>query len=158
MGRKVQMQAIRESMQTCAMSCALQGKTELPSEEAMVAAIEAQHEFNRTNFTQVKRHALMVRPVPRLHGRGSMSWTSPCSPSRAPALTHACCHVASRLQNAQSDPFMHVHRRVPCLVQVEFHRYLLQLRLARCPKGKGPLGRRLWKAKTVLSFCLGNKC
>lgn len=42
--------------------------------------------------------------------------------------------------------------------QVEFHRYLLALRLARCPKGKGWLGRKLWKAKTVLSFCMGNKC
>jgi hypothetical protein len=44
------------------------------------------------------------------------------------------------------------------LVQVEFHRYLLQLRLARCPKGKGWLGRKLWKAKTFLSFCAGNTC
>lgn len=43
-------------------------------------------------------------------------------------------------------------------VQVEFHRYLLQLRLARCPKGKGWLGRRLWKAKTFMSFCAGNTC
>ena len=42
--------------------------------------------------------------------------------------------------------------------QVEFHRYLLALRLARCPKGKSWLGRKLWKAKTVLSFCMGNKC
>lgn len=39
--------------------------------------------------------------------------------------------------------------------QVEFHRYLLQLRLARCPKGKGWLGRKLWKAKTFLAFCTG---
>lgn len=44
------------------------------------------------------------------------------------------------------------------LVQVEFHRYLLQLRLARCPQGKGWLGRKLWKAKTFLSFCAGNTC
>ena len=44
------------------------------------------------------------------------------------------------------------------MAQVEFHRYLLQLRLARCPKGKGWLGRRLWKAKTFLSFCAGNTC
>ena len=43
-------------------------------------------------------------------------------------------------------------------LQVEFHRYLLQLRLARCPKGKGWLGRKLWKTKTFLSFCAGNTC
>ncbi len=42
--------------------------------------------------------------------------------------------------------------------QVEFHRYLLQLRLARCPKGKGWLGRKVWKAKTFLDFCSGKTC
>ena len=40
-------------------------------------------------------------------------------------------------------------------LQVEFHRYLLQLRLARCPKGKGWLGRKLWRTKTFVAFCLG---
>ncbi|CAL5223737.1 g6297 [Coccomyxa viridis] len=43
-------------------------------------------------------------------------------------------------------------------LMVEFHRYLLQLRLARCPKGKGWLGRKVWKAKTFLDFCSGNTC
>ena len=43
-------------------------------------------------------------------------------------------------------------------LQVEFHRYLLQLRLARCPQGKSWLGKRLWKAKTFMSFCTGNLC
>ncbi len=37
-----------------------QGVAELPSEEQMEAAISAQHKFNRKQFTQVKRHALMV--------------------------------------------------------------------------------------------------
>ncbi|EIE27617.1 flavin-containing monooxygenase [Coccomyxa subellipsoidea C-169] len=78
----------------------VQGITELPGEAEMAAKIAEQHEFNRRNFTQVKRHALMV----------------------------------------------------------EFHRYLLQLRMARCPKGKGWLGRKLWKAKTFLVFCTGKTC
>ncbi|CAK0739800.1 hypothetical protein CVIRNUC_001197 [Coccomyxa viridis] len=41
---------------------------------------------------------------------------------------------------------------------VEFHRYLLQLRLARCPQSKSWLGRRLWKTRTFMSFCAGNLC
>ena len=38
----------------------VQGITELPGEAEMAAKIAEQHEFNRRNFTQVKRHALMV--------------------------------------------------------------------------------------------------
>lgn len=44
------------------------------------------------------------------------------------------------------------------LEQVEFHRYLLQLQLARCPKHKGWLGRKLWKTKRFVQFCLGKTC
>lgn len=33
----------------------------------MEANIAQQHEFNRRNFTQVKRHALMVSPLPDSH-------------------------------------------------------------------------------------------
>ncbi|BDA48576.1 Dimethylaniline monooxygenase [N-oxide-forming] 5 [Coccomyxa sp. Obi] len=78
----------------------IQGIAELPAEDKMEAKIAQQHEFNRRNFTQVKRHALMV----------------------------------------------------------EFHRYLLQLRMARCPKGKGWLARKLWKTKTFIAFCTGKTC
>ena len=33
----------------------------------MEAKIAQQHEFNRRNFTQVKRHALMVNLLPDCH-------------------------------------------------------------------------------------------
>ena len=46
------------------MSCGdvrLQGISELPPPEKIEKTIAKQHEFNRKNFTQVERHALMVR-------------------------------------------------------------------------------------------------
>ena len=39
----------------------LQGVSELPPPEKMEKTIAKQHAFNRKNFTQVERHALMVR-------------------------------------------------------------------------------------------------
>ena len=39
----------------------LQGVSELPPLEKMGKTIAKQHDFNRKNFTQVERHALMVR-------------------------------------------------------------------------------------------------
>ena len=38
----------------------LQGVSQLPPPEKMEETIAKQHEFNRKNFTQVERHALMV--------------------------------------------------------------------------------------------------
>ena len=39
----------------------LQGVSELPPPEKIEKTIAKQHDFNRRNFTQVERHALMVR-------------------------------------------------------------------------------------------------
>ena len=39
----------------------LQGVSQLPPPEKMEKTIAKQHDFNRKNFTQVERHALMVR-------------------------------------------------------------------------------------------------
>ena len=50
-----------------------QGVTELPSKEAMQALVHKQHEFNKREFTQVKRHALMVRPLAVAPVRGLLS-------------------------------------------------------------------------------------
>ncbi len=45
----------------------MQGVAELPPEDKMEAKVAQQHEFNRRNFTQVKRHALMVILLPECH-------------------------------------------------------------------------------------------
>lgn len=78
----------------------IQGVSQLPPPEKMEKTIAKQHDFNRKNFTQVERHALMV----------------------------------------------------------EFHRYLLQTQMARCPKDKRGLGKKLWRTKRFLQFCAGQTC
>ena len=44
------------------------------------------------------------------------------------------------------------------VLQVEFHRYLLQTQMARCPKDKRGLGKKLWRTKRFLQFCAGQTC
>ena len=80
-----------------------QGKTELPDEAEMHAAIAAQHEFNRQQFTQVKRHALMVRP-----NTSGSPFSSLCLPAAAPCyystLSRPLCTAPfSRLRPAPRD-------------------------------------------------------
>ena len=66
----------------------LQGITELPSEEDMWAQVARQHEFNRRSFTQVERHALMVRSAQALT-------SSPYVRSARPVICEVpACHVA----------------------------------------------------------------
>lgn len=42
--------------------------------------------------------------------------------------------------------------------QVEFHRYLLQTQMARCPRDKKGLSKKLWRTKRFLQFCAGRTC
>ena len=48
--------------------------------------------------------------------------------------------------------------RVHDVLQVEFHRYLLQTQMARCPKDKKGLSKKLWRTKRFLQFCAGRTC
>ena len=55
-----------ESTASLAMTCGvvrLQGVSELPPPEKIEKTVAKQHDFNRKNFTQVERHALMVRAI-----------------------------------------------------------------------------------------------
>ena len=68
-----------------------------------------------------------------------------CSSLQASSAKACSCYARVASRNAN-------------VLQVEFHRYLLQTQMARCPKDKKGLSKKLWRTKRFLQFCAGRTC